>query len=118
MRFLKNQLSLILIILLTTCTSSAAPAIGEWDLNINTLQGVQEAILSIAGNGTGTFIGDQGNQTINGVMLDGNAISFDLNIEAQGQSLSLSFAGEVNGDTLNGEMQTPLGALLISGIRR
>ena len=43
---------------------------------------------------------DQGDQTIDGIIVDGNNVSFAVDVGAGGQSLSLSFSGVVEGDSL------------------
>jgi hypothetical protein len=51
-------------------------------------------------------------------MFDGNAITFDAAIDAQGQSLVLEFSGTVDGDSLEGEFGSDFGAFGVSGSRQ
>lgn len=118
---MKHSLKVFLlpfIVVLTACAASAPPAVGVWDISMDTPLGQQSAVLTIADDGTGVMAGDQGEQALNGIELDGNAISFSTDIDAQGQSFTLDFSGTVEGDSLNGEFGTPFGALGVSGSRR
>lgn len=107
-----------LVLFLAACAASVPPGVGAWDVQMNTPLGNQDAVLTIAEDGTGTMAGQQGEQAISGIVMDGNEISFSVDIDAQGQSLTLEFSGAVDGDSLSGEFQTPFGALAVNGSRR
>lgn len=119
---IKNPIALLsligFVILLGACAASAPPAVGQWDVFMTTPIGEQEAVLTINDDGTGMFSGSQGDQPIDGIILDGNNVAFAMNISAQGQSISLDFTGTVDGDSIEGEMSTPFGGMALSGTRR
>ena len=117
----RNILVLSLIgITLLGCGSSVPPAAGVWDVELTTPQGAQQVSLTIVADGSGTLAGGPlAGQTINGISFDGNNVSFDISVAAQGQSLTLSFNGVVDGDSIEGEIDTPLGvSLSFSGSRQ
>jgi hypothetical protein len=108
-----------LVVILAGCASTSNPAIGAWDVNLNTPAGALNAVLTIADDGTGMMAMDGlGEAALSDVMLDGNAVSFSANIDAQGQQLSLTFNGTVDGDALTGEIGSPFGAMQVSGTRQ
>lgn len=107
------------VALLVACAgASAPPAVGVWDINMTTPLGAQDAVITINADGTGMMEGQQGNRAIDGITFDGNAVSFGVPVEAQGQSFTLNFSGEVAGSALNGEMSTPFGAFGVEGTKR
>ncbi len=120
-KLMKNISVLALFSLLLTCASApSSPGIGSWDVGISTPQGAQTGVWTFAGDGSGSVRGDniEGDQAVEGVIMDGNTISFNLDINAQGQALSLSFSGAVAGDTLTGAFVSDFGAFDVSGTRQ
>ena len=107
-----------MVLVLASCAASAPPAVGVWNIEMNTPLGAMPAVLTIAEDGTGTMSGDMGEQSFSGIMFDGNAISFTTDLEAQGQSISLSFDGTVDGDSLSGEFGSDFGAFGVTGTRQ
>lgn len=104
--------------LLVACAAETSPGVGVWDVNIDTPVGSQAGVWTINSDGTGIMGSDLGDQAIEGIALEGNTIAFDVDIDAGGQSLSLSFSGTVNGDSLDGEFASDFGAVPVSGSRQ
>lgn len=50
--------------------------------------------------------------------VDGNNVSFDLDIDAGGQLLSLSFGGVVEGDSLTEVFASDFGDITVTGTRQ
>jgi len=108
-----------LVLVLAGCASAPNPAIGAWDVNLTTPAGALNAVLVIADDGTGNMsMEGLGEAPLSDIMVDGNAVSFSANIDAQGQELSLTFNGTVEGDALTGEIGSPFGAMAVSGTRQ
>lgn len=119
MKLLTKITSIAAILVLTACAgSSAPPAVGVWDAEMQTPIGAQSMVLTIGADGTGVMSGDQGDQPISGIVMDGNAVSFDAELEAQGQSITLSFSGNVEGDAMTGSFSTPFGDLDVNATRQ
>ena len=104
--------------LLVACAAATSPGVGVWDVNIDSPVGSQAGVWTINADGTGTMGSDLGDQDIEGIALEGNTIAFDVDIDAGGQSLSLSFSGTVNGDSLDGEFSSDFGPVPVSGSRQ
>lgn len=107
-----------MVLVLASCAASVPPAVGVWDIEMNTPLGAMPAVLTIAEDGTGMMSGDLGEQSISGIMFDGNAMNFSADLEAQGQSITLTFDGTVEGDSLNGEFGSDFGAFGVTGTRQ
>lgn len=120
MRKLFRNLSIAtaLVILAACAGAPVSPGVGVWDVSIDTPVGTQTGVWTIEADGTGIMGGDQGDQAIEGIMLEGNSISFNVDIDAGGQSLSLSFSGTVDGDTLTGDFSSDFGDFGVTGTRQ
>lgn len=118
-KLLRNTTLAALLLVLTACaTGSANPFVGTWDTVASTPVGDQPALWVIAGDGTGVMSSDQGDQTVDGIVVDGNNVSFEFIVDAGGQTLALSFNGVVDGDSLIGTFGSDFGDFPVSGTRR
>ena len=118
-KIIRNLSIATALVFLAACVSApVSPGVGAWDVNVNTPLGDQASVWTIAADGTGSMAGEQGEQLLEGIMLDGNSISFSVDIDAGGQSLSMSFTGTVDGDSLSGEFDTDFGAFGVTGTRQ
>ncbi|MEX0619199.1 MAG: hypothetical protein WDZ76_02005 [Pseudohongiellaceae bacterium] len=119
MKMLIKGSAVALLTILAGCASTPNPAVGVWDVSLNTPVGAMPATLTIAEDGTGTMsMADVGSAAISGVMVDGNALSFVTEVDAQGQLLVLNFSGTVEGDALDGEFSSDFGPFAASGTRQ
>ena len=119
-RLLKGSLLLVAALLLAACASTPPnPAVGIWDVNIETPVGAMVVVLDIQPDLSGTLSsGDLGSAALAGVTVEGNAVNFSTTVDAQGQSLTLRFAGTIDGDNLAGNFDTDFGAIPVAGVRR
>ncbi len=118
-KLLRNTTLVAFILVLAACaTGSANPFVGTWDTMATTPVGNQASVWTIAADGTGVMSSDQGNQTIDGIVVMGNNVSFELVIDAGGQTLALNFSGVVEGDTLTGAFASDFGDFGVTGTRQ
>ena len=106
-KLFKNLVMASALVFIAACAAPTPPGVG-----------VQPSVWTISADGTGMMSGEQGDQDLEGIMLEGNTISFDVEIDAGGQSLSLSFSGTVDGDSLSGEFDSDFGAFGVTGTRQ
>ena len=119
MKKLMNGWLLLSLAILVGCAAAVPPGVGVWGVEMNTPLGALPATLTLNEDGTGTMSADGlGDAPIEGVLFDGNAITFEAGIDAQGQSLVLEFSGTVDGDSLEGEFGSDFGAFGVSGSRQ
>ena len=120
MRTLIKGLSIVSALLIVAACASApvSPGVGAWAVNISTPVGEQASVWNIAADGTGSMVSEQGEQALSGIVLEGDTISFQVDIDAGGQNLSLSFTGTVTGDALAGEFASDFGAIAVTGTRQ
>jgi len=116
-RFL-NAIVAVCLLVLVSCASSVNPAVGSWNISLDTPMGQFPAVMTIAADGTGSFNSDLApSMPISGITFNGNAVNFSTDVEAQGMQLTLVFNAEINGDTLSGELGTDFGDMAVTGTR-
>lgn len=64
---------------------------------------------------TGKYSGDIGSFDISKVKVDGNVVTFDVTLEAQGQELHAKFRGTLEGGVLSGDLDYGFGTLSMKG---
>jgi ABC-type glycerol-3-phosphate transport system substrate-binding protein len=107
-------------VLLSACagTSAPHPLVGAWEITIETPIGSMNANLQVNEDMSGELTSQElGAASLDGITVDGDAVSFSTTVDAQGQSLMLVFAGTVVGDVMSGSFNTDFGAIPVSGRR-
>lgn len=118
-KIIRNSIAAAMLVILTACVAgNSNPFEGSWDTVAVTPVGDQASVWTISADGTGMMASDQGDQAIDGIVVDGNNVSFDVDIDAGGQSLSLSFSGVVEGDSLTGAFGSDFGDFDVTGTRQ
>lgn len=119
LKIVRNTSLAAMLVILTACAAgSSNPFAGSWDTMASTPIGDQASVWTINDDGTGIMSSDQGEQAVDGIVVDGNNVSFDLEIDAGGQFLTLSFSGVVEGDTLTGAFGSDFGNFNVTGTRQ
>ena len=109
---------LLSLAVLVGCAASVPPAVGVWNVEMNTPLGPLPATLTINEDGTGSMAADNlGEAPISGITFDGDSVTFETEVDAQGTMLVLEFSGTVDGDSLEGEFGSDFGAFDVSGSR-
>lgn len=119
LRISRNSLAAAMLIFLAACAAgNSNPFAGSWDTMATTPIGNQASVWTILDDGTGILSSDQGEQPVDGIVVDGNNVSFDLDIDAGGQFLTLSFSGVIEGDSLTGAFASDFGDFDVTGTRQ
>lgn len=119
MKKLLNGWLVLSLAVLVGCAAGTPPAVGVWDVEMNTPLGALPATLTLNADGSGSMSADGlGEAPISGVAYDANSVSFQAEVDAQGQTLTLDFSGTVEGDSLDGEFGSDFGAFGVSGSRQ
>ena len=77
---------------------------GTWELNVESPMGsrASDAIFTQTGETLGgKMVSPRGEMPLNGT-IKGEAITFGLNVNVQGQNLQIDYTGTVTGDTMSG----------------
>ena len=120
---MKKLMSGLLVLSLATLVGCAAggppPAVGVWGVEMNTPLGNLPAVLTLNEDGTCTMAADAlGEAPIEGIVYDGNMVTFTAEVDAQGTILVLEFSGTVEGDSIEGEFDSDFGAFGVTGTRQ
>ncbi|HEY1239071.1 MAG TPA: hypothetical protein VGF16_00885 [Bryobacteraceae bacterium] len=81
----------------------AADVTGKWVAQVPGRQGTQEMTFNLKQEGgtlTGTITGGRGDQTISDGKVEGNNVSFVVNLEFQGNKIAQNYKGTVSGDEI------------------
>ena len=106
-------LTLILALLLPAFSQDAQPAkvAGSWQLSWQGRRGAQQGTLDLQQDGsklTGTFQGPRGSSPLSG-NVQGNQISFTVQMGGERRNFSMAFTGNVDGDKMSGSITGGLG---------
>ena len=119
LRIIRNALASVMLVILAACAAGTSnPFAGSWDTVATSPLGDQASVWTIFEDGTGVMSSELGDQAVDGIVVDGNSVSFDLVIDAGGQSLALSFSGVVDGDSLTGAFASDFGDFNVTGTRQ
>jgi hypothetical protein len=103
--------ALLLAAVMAAPASAQANVTGTWAITIQGPEGPAEATATLTQDGstfTGTIEVDQAEgATIENGMIEGNTISFQLVVDVQGMQFPLDVQGEVEGDSIEGQMFVP-----------
>jgi len=119
LRIIRNTAAAAMVVILTACAAgNANPFVGSWDTVATSPLGDQASVWTIAEDGTGIMSSELGDQAVDGIVVDGNNVSFTLDVDAGGQFLSLSFSGVIDGDSLSGVFGSDFGDFNVTGTRQ
>ena len=80
---------------------------GIWESTVESPQGAMTSTATYKQDGeklTGTHVGQMGELPLAGTV-KGNAISYTIAIDAQGQQFTLTYAGKIDGDSITGTVE-------------
>jgi len=78
---------------------------GEWDVTINSPQGTNQGLLTLKKDGdnwTGTWKSPRGERPLQDITFKGNALSFAMKVNMQGQEAVFTYAGTLEKGALKG----------------
>ena len=93
------------------------PITGKWSLTINTPMGTQTPTLTINADGSGSLDGQRGSQALSNLKVEGESVSYTVQMKAMGQEFTLNCNATAAGDELKGRMDTPMGGVDFTGLR-
>jgi hypothetical protein len=96
-------------------TRVGAALIGTWELATTSDQGTRTSTLTIYGDMTGRYERFGGEIPIKDLKLEGNEVTFAVDMRFGDQSSTLTFKGTLDGAALKGETTSPRGARQVTG---
>lgn len=110
--------TLVVLVGIAGCNRNPA-GVGVWDMSMNTPIGPIEATLTLNADGTGSMSSlELGEAPFDGATYDGNNVTFDIAVDAQGQVVALGFSGQVDGNAMNGQFSSDFGPIDATGTRQ
>jgi hypothetical protein len=92
-----------------------APLIGKWELTSTSDRGTRKSILTINGDLSGRYESFGGEIPIKDLKLEGNQVTFAVEMGFGDRTFRLDFKGTLEGDTLKGQMTSSRGTSEITG---
>jgi hypothetical protein len=81
---------------------------GKYNITMNTPMGSRQTTLELKADGSslgGTWVGQGGPQEFSGGSVDGDNVSWSVNMSGPMGAMTLAFKGKVEGDNINGDVQ-------------
>ena len=99
--------------------SDYKPLLGEWDVQTEDGQYTFVFVFSMEGDSLkGLFKGTTGDYEMQNLTYENNELSFTVNIDAGGQSMSIDYSATIKEDSLEGYLSMEYGEANISGKKR
>ncbi len=96
-----------------------ATILGEWDVQTEDGQYTFVFVFSVEGEILkGLFKGTTGEYEMEELSFKGDELSFTVNIDAGGQTMTIDYSATIKGDTLEGFLSMEYGEANISGKKR
>jgi len=93
---------------------------GTYKLTVNTQMGAQQSTLTLkeeGGSVSGTYASRMGSSDFSGGTIEGNAVKFDITLNAMGREFTLNCDATIDGDSIKGNLNTPMGGADFTGTR-
>lgn len=118
---MKRWATTIVCALALTLSAQAQDLVGEWDMKMDYQGNMIDSKMIVKkgddGALTGVWSSERGESALENVKIDGNKVTFTRTVEVQGQQYELAFEGIIDGNTITGAYDTPMGALDVTGAR-
>lgn len=95
----------------------AAALVGTWELTTESSRGTRTRNLVINEDLTGTYESRDREFPVTDLTVEGDQVSFNIEMSFGEREFTLEFAGTLDGDALNGEFTTPRGSREVTGKR-
>ena len=92
-----------------------APLIGKWELTTTSERGTRTRMLTIFGDMTGRYESFGGEIPIKDVKLEGDQVTFVIEMGFGDQTFRLDFKGKLDGKSLTGELASERGTTEVAG---
>ena len=123
-KVLSSIVAIGLVLGLTTAWAddhaASSGLVGTWALEVSAMRGIQYLTLEVieeAGGYGGVVTGRRGPVIIEAIQVKGRAFSFRQKVTSPMGKIELHYTGQIDTDRMQGEMQTPRGAIMFTGKR-
>ena len=123
-KVLSSIVAIGLVLGLTTAWAddhaASSGLVGTWALEVSAMRGIQYLTLEVieeAGGYGGVVTGRRGPVIVDAIQVKGRAFSFRQKVTSPMGQIELHYTGQIDTDRMQGEMQTPRGAIMFTGKR-
>lgn len=120
---MKLRYSLIMLVCMFSSATTLADdhsIVGTWALEVSAPRGVQHPTLKVTGDkGTyhGVLTGQRGQIPIKEIQVGEKTFDFPLKVTTPIGELELHYSGQIDGDLMQGNIDTPRGSIPFTGKR-
>ena len=97
--------------------SNEASLLGLWDFYVPTTKGVELVKIEVSGMPGGVYMGEEDKLDLKNIVIEGSTFSFDIDKRKFFSSFTLTYGGTVEGDRINGYVDTPMGPKSYRAVR-
>jgi hypothetical protein len=97
--------------------ASASSIVGTWKFTRKTSRGTRTSTLKINEDMTGTYAFRNSRVTISDLVIEGNQVSFKIDVTVNDRNFRMDFKGNLDGDILKGVFTTARGSREATGKR-
>lgn len=97
--------------------ASASTIVGTWEFTRKTSRGTRTSTLKINEDMTGTYAFRNSRVTISDLVIEGNQVSFKIDVTVNNRNFRMDFKGNLDGDILQGVFTTARGSREATGKR-
>ncbi|MCX5637404.1 MAG: hypothetical protein NTX52_06895, partial [Planctomycetota bacterium] len=94
---------------------AASALVGTWELTSESPQGTRTNTLKIKEDMTGTYTTRNNEIPITDLKVEGDQVTFKVNMKFNEQEVTMEFKGKLDGTTLKGQFTTPRGTREVTG---
>ena len=94
---------------------ASAALVGTWELTSESPQGTRTNTLKIKEDMTGTYTARNNEIPITDLKVEGDQVTFKVNMKFNEQEVTMEFKGKLDGTTLKGQFTTPRGTREVTG---
>ena len=94
--------------------------VGSWKITVKSPMGTTISTLTITEEGgtyRGTMSRDDGSTEVEDLTVDGTTVSYKVDVPSPMGQLKVTMNGNVEGDKISGNVETPIGPIPFSGER-
>ncbi len=92
-----------------------AALVGKWELTTTSERGTRTRVLTVYGDMTGRYESYGGETPIKDLKLEGDQVTFSVEMGYRGRTYKMDFKGKLDGKTLIGERTTSRGTCKVTG---
>lgn len=115
---MKIKLATVIFTGILFSSQLAANPYGVYDIKARTAMGDMESVLTLNEDGSGSVVNMMGQNEFAKANIDGNSFNFTMMVKSPMGEIEMHYQGTVDGDSITGNMNGPMGGARFTGSRQ